>query len=147
MKKSILVTGANGFIGQRVVKLLTSANYNVKAFVLPGEADSSLFPSTVELIQGDLTDFKKRMKVPVVATALFILLRWFLMEALSWIIKGSPSVAPRTCSWPHSQGQELSWHQVLPFTETTWVRCLVQRRYSLELPKDPTPEQNRPRKA
>lgn len=59
MKKNILVTGANGFIGQRVVKLLASANYDVKAFVLPGEADSSLFPPAVELIQGDLTDFQK----------------------------------------------------------------------------------------
>lgn len=59
MKKSILVTGASGFIGQRVVKLLTSAKYDVKAFVLPGEADPSLFPPDVDLIHGDLTDFQK----------------------------------------------------------------------------------------
>ena len=52
----ILVTGATGFVGQRVVKALISSNYSVRAFVHSRAAESVFPRDGVEVIRGDLLD-------------------------------------------------------------------------------------------
>ncbi|MDJ0600490.1 MAG: CIA30 family protein [Crocosphaera sp.] len=51
----ILVTGATGGVGKRVVRRLLSQNYYVRALVRDKEAAKNLFDERVELIQGDVT--------------------------------------------------------------------------------------------
>ncbi len=52
----VLVTGANGFIGLRLVNRLVADGNQVRAFVLPGEALDSAMPKNVEICRGDITD-------------------------------------------------------------------------------------------
>ena len=59
MGEVVLVTGANGFIGQRVVKYLVEAGHKVRALVLPDEASSSSFSSSVEIATGDISNLQK----------------------------------------------------------------------------------------
>ncbi|MGK7942237.1 MAG: CIA30 family protein [Crocosphaera sp.] len=51
----ILVAGATGGVGKRVVRRLLEQNYYVRALVRDKEAAQSLFDDRVELIQGDIT--------------------------------------------------------------------------------------------
>ena len=51
----ILVTGATGGVGKRVVRRLLEQNYYVRALVRDIEAAKPLFDEKVELIQGDVT--------------------------------------------------------------------------------------------
>ena len=51
---SVFLTGATGFIGQRLAKRLIAAGVGVAALVLPGEED--LLPAGVRAISGDVTD-------------------------------------------------------------------------------------------
>ena len=52
--RSVLVTGATGFIGQQLVKCLLAEHVSVRALVRD-PAKASHLPSAVELFQGDLT--------------------------------------------------------------------------------------------
>lgn len=52
MKKPVLVTGANGFIGQHLVRGLVDAGYPVRAFVR--RSDSGNFPDGVRICKGDV---------------------------------------------------------------------------------------------
>ncbi|HXG27231.1 MAG TPA: NAD(P)-dependent oxidoreductase [Nevskiales bacterium] len=54
--KKVLVTGANGFLGRRLVEQLLARGHAVRAFVLPGEAVPAHWSGRVELRRGDLTD-------------------------------------------------------------------------------------------
>lgn len=54
---TILVTGANGFIGPRVVHALHHAGCRVRAFSVDAPA-SGMFPSDVNVVIGDVTDQK-----------------------------------------------------------------------------------------
>ena len=51
----ILVTGASGFIGQQCVTKLVEQGHAVRAFVLPHENTSGMFPDAVEIIRGDIS--------------------------------------------------------------------------------------------
>ncbi|MDJ0729792.1 MAG: CIA30 family protein [Crocosphaera sp.] len=51
----ILVTGATGGVGKRVVRRLLEQNYSVRALVRDKQAAKPLFDERVELIQGDVT--------------------------------------------------------------------------------------------
>ena len=51
----ILVTGATGGVGKRVIRRLLEQNYYVRALVRDIEAAKPLFNEKVELIQGDVT--------------------------------------------------------------------------------------------
>ena len=51
----ILVTGATGGVGKRVVRRLLEQNYYVRALVRYIEAAKPLFDEKVELLQGDVT--------------------------------------------------------------------------------------------
>lgn len=53
-----LVTGATGNLGNAIVTELIESNREVRCLVRNVEYASNIFPSTVELIQGDLTDEK-----------------------------------------------------------------------------------------
>lgn len=55
MKKSILITGATGFIGKNLVNRFLREGYVVYALALPHEKTDSL-PQSVKVIRGDLTD-------------------------------------------------------------------------------------------
>lgn len=52
----VLVTGANGFIGLRLVNRLVEEGQPVRAFVLPGEAINAAMPEAVEICRGDIAD-------------------------------------------------------------------------------------------
>ncbi len=52
----VLVTGATGFIGQRVVHKLLETNMAVKALVLPEEALPEEWTDRVKVVRGSLTD-------------------------------------------------------------------------------------------
>ncbi|MGC9358115.1 MAG: NAD-dependent epimerase/dehydratase family protein, partial [Anaerolineae bacterium] len=52
MRKPVLVTGANGFIGQHLVRGLVDAGYPVRAFVR--RSDSGNFPEGVRICKGDV---------------------------------------------------------------------------------------------
>jgi len=50
----VLVTGATGFIGSRLCKILTEQGYGIKALVLPGENIDSISDKPIEIHFGDL---------------------------------------------------------------------------------------------
>jgi uncharacterized protein YbjT (DUF2867 family) len=56
MAQPVLVTGATGFIGQRVVEKLLAADIRVKALVLPGEALPPVWNGKVEVTRGSISD-------------------------------------------------------------------------------------------
>jgi 2-alkyl-3-oxoalkanoate reductase len=51
----ILVTGASGFIGRRLVARLLGDGYRVRALVLPREATPASWDERVEVLRGDVT--------------------------------------------------------------------------------------------
>ncbi|HAC63218.1 MAG TPA: NADH:ubiquinone oxidoreductase, partial [Cyanothece sp. UBA12306] len=51
----ILVLGATGGLGKRVVRLLTENNYGVRCLVRDGQKAQKLLPEGVEIIEGDIT--------------------------------------------------------------------------------------------
>jgi 2-alkyl-3-oxoalkanoate reductase len=53
--KKVLVTGANGFLGRRLVEQLLERGHAVRAFVLPGEAVPAQWSGRVEILRGDMT--------------------------------------------------------------------------------------------
>jgi nucleoside-diphosphate-sugar epimerase len=54
-----LVTGANGFLGQRVVAALLAQGHSVRALVRPAtDAGSIGWPSSVEVVRGDLRSMR-----------------------------------------------------------------------------------------
>lgn len=56
MTRAVLVTGATGFIGQRVVARLLETNADVRALVLPDETPPSSWGEKVSVIRGSISD-------------------------------------------------------------------------------------------
>lgn len=56
MTRPVLVTGATGFIGQRVVARLLETNADVRALVLPEETPPSSWGENVTVIRGSISD-------------------------------------------------------------------------------------------
>lgn len=56
MAEPVLVTGATGFIGSRVVHKLLDQNITIKALVLPNESTPSEWAGRVEIITGSISD-------------------------------------------------------------------------------------------
>ena len=59
MRDTVLVTGAAGFIGHHVVRLLRAEGRPVRALILPGEDTRNLDPlrdAGLELVEGDIRD-------------------------------------------------------------------------------------------
>ncbi len=56
IEEPIVVTGATGFIGRRIIDRLVSAGYAPRALVLPGEAVPRAWAQGVEIARGDVTD-------------------------------------------------------------------------------------------
>ena len=54
---NILITGANGFLGRRVVPLLLRKGYKLRALVIPEEDTTYLagFGKKIEIVRGDIT--------------------------------------------------------------------------------------------
>ena len=55
-QKSVLVTGATGFIGRRVVARLLAEGCAVRALVLPGETIAGLPEESIEIVRGSVAD-------------------------------------------------------------------------------------------
>jgi nucleoside-diphosphate-sugar epimerase len=76
LKEPVLVTGALGFIGQRLVSRLLAENYKVIAFDLPGQAMpeqwlDDLQQGNIELLVGDICQFDALEKVVSRAKTIF----------------------------------------------------------------------------
>lgn len=56
MNTRVLVTGATGFTGAYVVRLLLEKNYQVSCFVRPTSSTNGLPLNEIRLVQGDLSD-------------------------------------------------------------------------------------------
>jgi len=57
MKKNMyLLTGATGYLGSTVSRLLTAQNKTVRALVMQNDPAISLIPDGVEIVTGDITD-------------------------------------------------------------------------------------------
>ena len=56
MKKTIFITGANGFLGSRIVRLAIKKKFRVKAFVRKNSNLDNLKDLNVEICHGDLRD-------------------------------------------------------------------------------------------
>jgi nucleoside-diphosphate-sugar epimerase len=56
LSKAVFVTGATGFIGQRLVSSLLKQNHKVRALVRPGNMPDSRIPEGCEQVAVDLTD-------------------------------------------------------------------------------------------
>ena len=54
--KNVLVTGASGFIGSNLVRVLLAEGYHVRALVEPNVGTENLNGLDVELVEGDLRD-------------------------------------------------------------------------------------------
>lgn len=56
IEEPIVVTGATGFIGQRLIERLVSSGYAPRALVLPGETVPRAWAQSVDIARGDVTD-------------------------------------------------------------------------------------------
>ncbi len=56
LAEPVLVTGATGFIGRRLVARLRDEGLAVRAFVLPEEAGAAAFEGGVQVVRGDVRD-------------------------------------------------------------------------------------------
>ncbi|MBO0932193.1 NAD-dependent epimerase/dehydratase family protein [Fibrella aquatilis] len=54
MPTTILLTGANGFLGSHIVRELLARRYNVRALVRPGSNRKTLPELPIEIVEGDL---------------------------------------------------------------------------------------------
>lgn len=63
MEKKILITGANGFIGTHLTKLLHQKNLNIRTTDLPGTVSGYIRENSIEFIPADLTDKKNLEKI------------------------------------------------------------------------------------
>ncbi len=55
---NVLVTGATGFIGRHLIERLTAEKDHVRALVLPNEDTSAFDHLDVEIVRGDVLDYK-----------------------------------------------------------------------------------------
>ena len=53
---AVLITGATGFIGQRLVSALLNQGFSVKALVRPGKTPDNRIPQACEQLSAELTD-------------------------------------------------------------------------------------------
>ena len=56
MPNTILLTGANGFLGSHIARELLARRYNVRALVRPGSDRSTLPDLPIDLVEGDITN-------------------------------------------------------------------------------------------
>ena len=56
MKKTIFITGANGFLGSRIARVAIKKKFKVKAFVRENSVLDNLKNLDVEICYGDLRD-------------------------------------------------------------------------------------------
>ena len=58
MSKKIFITGANGFLGTSITKLALKKKFKVRALVRKNSDISNLNKLNVEIVYGDLRDYK-----------------------------------------------------------------------------------------
>jgi dihydroflavonol-4-reductase len=56
MSKLFIVTGANGHLGNTLVKMLINQNFNIRALILKGDSKKHLKNSMVQIYEGDVRD-------------------------------------------------------------------------------------------
>ena len=77
MGKKIFVTGANGFIGRRLVPMLVQRGYEVTCLVRDPEKSSVLKLPDVTLVKGDITDRESMREAMKDSKAVFHLAGWY----------------------------------------------------------------------
>ncbi|MSO75418.1 MAG: NAD-dependent epimerase/dehydratase family protein [Alphaproteobacteria bacterium] len=68
---TVLITGANGFVGAAVLRRLVAAGQAVRALVRPGSNRRNLAGLPVEIVEGDLLDSASRTRSVAGCSALF----------------------------------------------------------------------------
>jgi nucleoside-diphosphate-sugar epimerase len=56
----LLLTGANGFLGRNLIEELSRRNYQIRAFVGPGENLYDFYDKVAEISRGDILDREYR---------------------------------------------------------------------------------------
>ena len=67
----VLVTGATGFIGSNLVRMLWQDGYQVRALIRPGSNAKAIEDAEIELVQGDILDRESVIRAANGCQALF----------------------------------------------------------------------------
>ena len=67
----VLVTGATGFIGSNLARMLWQDGYQVRALIRPGSNTKAIDDAEIELVQGDILDRKSVIRAVDGCQALF----------------------------------------------------------------------------
>ena len=83
--KSVLVTGASGFLGKEIVTQLLNRNYKVRAFVEKGTTAPVFDSNNIEIVFGDILDYPSIVKA--IQGVEYVIHTASIYETIPWYIK------------------------------------------------------------
>lgn len=61
MRIIYIITGANGFLGNNIIRQLSDESCEIRALILPGESTAALKGLNCSIYEGDITDLQSLM--------------------------------------------------------------------------------------